>query len=132
MKNRLIFATLAIVLVYILNTLLFAYGIGTAEIDVSKASIFLFHGIASFVVLVGVEVLLKMIPNQAGMLYLALVFVKTGIFALVFKSSLFEKEQLEMAEKLLLIIPMFSYLIVEVVFLAWAMKATDKALNSEA
>lgn len=129
MKTRLIFATIALIVMYMLNALLFNYGIIIPHDSISPHDLFLFHAVASFVVLLGVEILLRIIPNQAGMLYLALVFIKTGVFALVFKNSLFEKEQLEMSEKLLLIVPMFSFLLLEVVFLAIAMKALDKKVS---
>lgn len=126
MKSKYLLFSLSLGLIFLLNFLLFS---SLETKGIAFVSVLIFHLVASVVVYISVEVLLKLLPNQAGMLYLALVFVKTGIFALVFKSSIFEKEQLEMVEKLVLIIPMFSFLLVEVVFLALAMKAADKKLN---
>lgn len=65
------------------------------------------------VVYASVEWLITVMPNQVGYAYMASIFLKIGIFVLLFKNSFFSEDNLEMPQKLAVVIPFFLFLITE-------------------
>jgi hypothetical protein len=72
-----------------------------------------------------VELLSAKLPNQVGYIYLSSVFVKIGIFVLVFKSIIFSIEVLPMSERISIVIPMFIFLIIEAIYSGRIMNAIN-------
>jgi len=77
---------------------------------------YIFHSIASVVVYILIELVAKQLPNQAGYAFLATVFVKMGVFVLVFKEILMNENPLPMSDRLGIVIPYFTFLLVEAIF----------------
>lgn len=93
-------------------------------------SVCLFHIIASLLVFVLEELAIETVPSQAGVAYLALVFIKMGVFIMIFSSSILSTEGLYKSEKIALIIPFISFLLLEALFVAKSLKLLDLDLNS--
>ncbi|NQX86894.1 MAG: hypothetical protein HRT67_13520 [Flavobacteriaceae bacterium] len=87
-------------------------------------SVYLFHVIAAFIVYILVEVIADHLPNQAGYAYLASVFVKMGVFVLLFKATILANDHLTKPERFSLIVPLFIFLMVEAVAVANVLKRT--------
>ena len=122
-------------LVIIAALFLLGYFIHTAvlsrleiEHPFSLLNIYLFQSIATLVICVGFELIAsfsKRFSDQLGFIYLATMIGKIGMFCLVFKNTLFSGVALSKAESLSLLIPIFIYLIYEVI-------AITKILNRNA
>ena len=84
----------------------------------SLFSIYVFHYIATILVYILVSIIAEKMPNQAGYAYLASVFLKLGVFLMIFQSSIFSDEILSKIEKTALIIPLFLFLLIEAVFVS--------------
>lgn len=82
-------------------------------LNYSLLLVYLFFVVSSLFVYVVIEVLASIIPKQVGFAYLASIFLKIGFFVLVFKSSFFLQDNLEMYQKLSVVIPLFLFLTIE-------------------
>ncbi len=92
---------------------------------------YLFHFIFSAVLVLGIQALatVKSLVNSLGIAYLATLFVKMGIFVLLFKEPLFAEEETPKSELLSLLIPFFISLFVEVYFIAKILMKIDTSNN---
>ncbi|WP_452221551.1 DUF6168 family protein [Lacinutrix salivirga] len=90
----------------------------TQPLRFSLNAIYAYHGIAALIVYALVAITYKNLPNQAGYAYLTTVFIKMGVFVLVFKNSVFSIDVLSKEERLSLIIPLFIFLILEAIFVS--------------
>ncbi|TXD83931.1 hypothetical protein ESY86_07770 [Subsaximicrobium wynnwilliamsii] len=79
-----------------------------------------FFALTSYVICVLFDVLSgkKILKQQLGYAYLPTLFVKVGLFYLLFKNSIFELANLTLIERLNLLIPLFLFLILEVILMA--------------
>ena len=102
------------------------------SVGFSIFSVCLFHLIASSLAFGIFEAAIKFIPSQAGVAFLALVFVKLGVFTMVFSSNILGEVSLNKPEKFTLIIPMFSFLLLEGVWIARSLKIFDKEIAQSA
>ncbi len=80
----------------------------------SLEKIYWFFAIATIIIYTLIELVCIQMPKQAGFVYLATLFLKIGVFVMVFKDEVFLKEKLAMFEKGIVLIPLFLYLIIEV------------------
>ncbi|MFD0992672.1 DUF6168 family protein [Tenacibaculum geojense] len=74
---------------------------------------YIFHAIACLIVYILVELVLTILPNETGYLYLALTMIKLGVFVLIFQNQIFSETKLTGADKSVIIIPLFLFLITE-------------------
>ncbi|MTI25553.1 hypothetical protein E1163_11415 [Fulvivirga kasyanovii] len=86
------------------------------EMTFSLSGMYIFHFIAYFVICLSVELLNTRLPSQVGYAYLASVFIKIGVFVLIFKSAIFGANELNMTERLSVVVPMFVFLIFEAIY----------------
>lgn len=77
---------------------------------------YLFHSISGAIVYTLVELVFSKLPNQAAFAFLASIFLKIGFFILIFSSSIFTENPLQMFERLSIVVPFFSFLLVESFF----------------
>lgn len=87
-----------------------------ANVSFSIMGMYLFHFVSYLVICLGVEYLATKLPSQVGYAYLASVFVKIGLFVLIFKNAIFAEIELNMPERLSIVVPMFVFLILEAVY----------------
>lgn len=130
LKEHVIFVVLSIVL-FLVNYLTFDFFIQEA-ISFSLLAVCLFHLIASVLVYTLVQLALSFVPSQGGVAFLALVFIKLGVFTMIFSSSILGEESMSKLEKLILVIPMFSFVLLEGISLARSLKLLDLKLNEQA
>ncbi len=90
----------------------------------SLLKMYLFHAIASVVVYVMIEIVADKLPSQAGYAFLAAVFLKIGVFILLFSAVIFPEVTLPKFQRISLIIPLFLFLIIEAI-------AASKLLNAK-
>ncbi len=76
---------------------------------------YLFHAIAAVIVYIIIELMAEKLPSQAGYAYLAAIFIKMGIFMLLFQESILENQNIVKSDKLSLMIPLFLFLIIEAI-----------------
>ena len=97
------------------------------KLTFSLEGMYLFHFISYVIICLSVEYLNTKLPSQVGYAYLASVFIKIGVFVLVFKSTIFNAEILSMAERLSIIVPMFLFLVLEAIYCGRLMNAQQSA-----
>ena len=94
------------------------------DLQYSLSAVYWFHFISTLIIYTLVEGVSWKIPNQAGYAYLASIFLKIGLFVLLFKATVFSEVVLEKEERISLIIPLFLFLIAEAI-------AVSRLLNSK-
>lgn len=92
---------------------------------------YLFHFTFSLVLVLSIQFLSKQdsLKNSLGIVYLAMLFVKMGLFVLLFKEPLFAEEETPKSELLSLLIPFFLSLLLEVYFIAKILTKIDTSNN---
>jgi hypothetical protein len=123
MLKRILVVTAALVVLFLIAFNIHSY-LSIKALSFSLLSVYAFHAIAAVLVYVVVELVASKLPNQAGYAYLMLMFFKIGAFVLIFQNAVFAKDQLDQAEKVALVVPLFLFLIVEAI-------AVGKLLNSK-
>ena len=123
MLKRILIVTAALVVLFLIAFNIHNY-LSIQALSFPLISVYGFHAIATIIVYVVVELVASKLPNQAGYAYLMLMFFKIGAFVLLFQTSVFAKDQLEQADKIALVVPLFLFLIVEAI-------AVGKLLNSK-
>lgn len=129
-KNQVTFLIVAAIL-FLANFYGFKLTIADS-VSFSILSVCLFHVIASTIAFALFELCVLYIPSQAGVAFLALVFVKLGVFTMIFSGNIFGEVALNKAEKLVLIVPMFSFLALEGLWIAKSLKIFDKEITQSA
>ncbi len=124
MTKRILIFTATLILLFLLSYFANAYLVKGLLFSFSLLQVYLFHVIAAFIVYGIVEFIASMLPNQAGYAYLASIFIKIGLFVLIFNGSVFAKEELSRPERVSLVVPLFLFLIAEAV-------AISKLLNNK-
>lgn len=123
MYKRIIWFTLIITALFAISYNLHHY-LNTQLLNFSLFQVYIFYAISAVLIYIMIEVVANHLPNQAGYAYLMGMFLKIGIFILIFQESVFAKEELLDAERIALVLPFFLFLLVEVVGVA-------KLLNSK-
>jgi hypothetical protein len=133
MKNKnviydLVRYNLVILLLFVAGFFIHGYIMVSSNLQVpfSVLSIYLFFAIASSVIISGVLLLKDILPNQIGYFFLMAIFLKLGVFLLVFSSEIFTEHPLNMPANLSLITPLFIFLIFEGIVLAKQLKLLFK------
>lgn len=90
----------------------------------SLLKVYLFNAIASIIIYGCIELVAEKLPSQAGYAFLTCVFLKIGIFIVLFQATVFSEVKLELYQRLSLIIPFFLFIIIEAIGVA-------KLLNSK-
>lgn len=117
MIKRLLIFTLCIALLFVLSLSIHSYFV-PETMAYKLWQVYLFHFIATTIVYVSMEAMSTFLPTQAGYAYLFLMLIKIGIFVLIFKNSVFEKEALSVAERFGLVVPLFLFLLAEAIGVA--------------
>ena len=88
-------------------------------------SVYLFSAITSFVlcVLFYFLSLIKKTKEQLGFIYLPTLVIKIGLFAILFKSDIFQLSEVTKTESLNLLLPIGLFLVLEVLFIARLLNA---------
>ncbi|ALJ05559.1 hypothetical protein APS56_10685 [Pseudalgibacter alginicilyticus] len=114
MIKRILFVVAIFLLLFLISYNLHNYFLNSTP-SYSLLDVYLFHVIAAIIVYVIVELVFSVLPNQTGYAYLALIFLKIGLFVLIFQNSIFSNDNLTQLERIGLIVPLFLFLISEAV-----------------
>lgn len=96
------------------------------QVPFSVLSVYGFFGIAAGLIISTVLLLKDILPNQIGYIFLMGVFLKLGLFLLIFSNDIFTEDPMNMAGKLSIITPLFLFLILEGIVIAKQLKLLFK------
>lgn len=125
MIKRIVKYILLVVVVFILTFFCHDYFLLNNEmyLPFSLVKVYLFNAIASACIYIAVEFVAEKLPSQAGYAFLASVFLKIGLFVMLFQGTVFAQEALPMFARISLIIPFFLFIIIEAVSIAKLLNA---------
>ena len=83
------------------------------KLPYSLLGIYLFFAIAAVIIISGVEYLFKIMPASAGYGFLVGIFLKMGVFMVVFLGGNLADLRLSLLHKLSILIPLFFFMSVE-------------------
>jgi hypothetical protein len=93
----------------------------------SEVSLYVFFGISSIFIVTGIELLYTIMPNNAGYAFLVGMFVKMGLFMMIFYSKMLEIKNIHFSDKIFILVPLFVFLFLEtLVVINLLMQKTDK------
>ena len=80
------------------------------KLSFSLLQVYLFNVIACLIIYTSIELVSNYLPNETGYLYLALIFMKFGVFLLMFQNSIFSEAGLSKPEKASILAAVFLFL----------------------
>jgi hypothetical protein len=93
----------------------------------TEVSLYLFFGISSVFIVTGIELLYTIMPNNAGYGFLVGMFIKMGLFMMIFYSKMLELKNILLVDKMFILIPLFVFLFLETLVVSnLLMQKTDK------
>lgn len=114
MKRIITYNLIAIFLGVILFTLHnYLIQVFEAKVAFSLLSIYLFFCISSVVIITVLELLFKYLPSSTGYAFLVSVFLKMGLFILLFFAGSLSDIALNKVDKISILIPLFSFMTLE-------------------
>jgi len=126
MIKRILSYLLIVVVVFIVMFFTHQYTLDNKQLVLSYSllNVYLFNAIASIIIYGCIELVAEKLPSQAGYAFLTCVFLKIGLFIVLFQATVFSEVKLELFQRLSLMIPFFLFIVIEAVGVA-------KLLNSK-
>ncbi|WP_440120253.1 DUF6168 family protein [Tenacibaculum sp. Ill] len=117
MIKRIIIFTVVVVVLATLGFFINNYFIekNAVSLSFSLLSVYTFNLVASLVIYIAVEIVISYLPNETGYLYLGLMLVKFGVFILLYQDSIFSETGLTKPEKVSILLPILTFLLVEAI-----------------
>ena len=106
-----IIALITGVVLYFIHTLIISSF--QLKLSFSLISIYLFFTIAAIIIISGLELLFEYLASTAGYAFLVSVFLKMGIFVLLFFAGGMAEKSLTMIDKFSILIPLFIFMGIE-------------------
>ena len=116
-------ALVSLVLFYKLHISLF--NDSSWKLNFSLLSVYLFFSIASLVIISVIEILFDITPANAGYIFLVGIFIKMGLFILIFYSKGLADAKMNVIEKLSIFAPLFLFLLIETLAITTRLKQED-------
>ena len=116
-------ALVSLVLFYKLHISLF--NDSSWKLNFSLLSVYLFFSIASLVIISVIEILFDVTPANAGYIFLVGIFIKMGLFILIFYSKGLADAKMNVIEKLSIFAPLFLFLLIETLAITTRLKQED-------
>lgn len=116
-------ALVSLVLFYKLHISLF--NDSSWKLNFSLLSVYLFFSIASIVIISVIEILFDVTPANAGYIFLVGIFIKMGLFILIFYSKGLADAKMNVIEKLSIFAPLFLFLLIETLAITTRLKQDD-------
>jgi len=116
-------ALVSLVLFYKLHISLF--NDSSWKLNFSLLSVYLFFSIASLVIISVIEILFDVTPANAGYIFLVGIFIKMGLFILIFYSKGLADAKMNVIEKLSIFTPLFLFLLIETLAITTRLKQDD-------
>lgn len=89
---------------------------------ISYVGIYLFFAISASIIITGIELLFDVMSDKVGYAFLVGIFLKLGFFTVMFLSKGLLDKPLTMSERLGIVMPLFLFLIVEVIAIGTRLK----------
>ena len=126
MIKRIVSYLLIVVAVFVVVFFTHKYILDSKQLVLSYSllNVYLFNAIASIVIYGCIELVAEKLPSQAGYAFLTCVFLKIGLFIVLFQATVFSEVKLELFQRLSLMIPFFLFIIIETI-------GVGKLLNSK-
>ena len=83
------------------------------KLSFSLISIYLFFVISAIIIITGLELLFKFSPATTGYAFLVSVFLKMGLFTLIFFAGGLAEASLGKADKISILLPLFTFMTIE-------------------
>ncbi len=131
-RNLLLYNSITIatgIILYILHSLLIKQF--DIKLSISLSSIYLFFTIASIFIITSIELIYKYIPASVGYAFLVGIFLKMGIFVILFFAQGMSKTTLSMTDKFSILIPLFVFMAIEIVPVIKSLKTIFKPENED-
>lgn len=125
MIKRIILFTVVSSVMLGLSLFLHKLSIDEAQISFNLSSIYLYYFCCSICIYVSIEFLADKMVDTVGYAFLTGIFLKLGLFMLIFKREVFELESYTMTEKGVLIIPLLLFLLLETSFVVVKLKKNE-------
>lgn len=122
--KRIILFNSSILVLFLLGIWLHPYlfGQSTQTPKFSVVGVYTFFAIAASVIITGIELMFDVMSDKVGYAFLIGVFLKLGFFTVLFLAKGLLDKPLAMSERLGIVVPLFLFLIIEVVAVATRLK----------
>jgi len=116
----------AFVVLYSLHKML----LGSQKMVFSLDALYAFFVLSSLIIIVSLELLASILPDKVGYAFLMAVFVKMGLFILIFSFNGLLEKKLYLADKLGVLLPFFIFLLIEAMSIASRLKLMEPEQSS--
>lgn len=110
-KRLLVFNGIIIAVAVLMALLQFSFF--SWNLPFSVVSLYVFFCISSVFIVTGIELLYTTMPNNAGYGFLVGMFVKMGLFMMIFYSKMLLLKNIYFADKIFILVPLFVFLFLE-------------------
>jgi hypothetical protein len=110
-KRLLVFNGIIIAVAVLMALLQFSFF--SWNLPFSVVSLYVFFCISSVFIVTGIELLYTIMPNNAGYGFLVGMFVKMGLFMMIFYSKMLLLKNIYFADKIFILVPLFVFLFLE-------------------
>lgn len=131
-RNLLLYNSITLatgIILYLIHSLLIKQF--DIKLSISLSSIYLFFTIASLFIITSIELIYKYIPASVGYAFLVGIFLKMGIFVILFFAQGMSKTALSMTDKFSILIPLFVFMAIEIVPVIKSLKTIFKPENED-
>lgn len=104
--------------------------LGTHKMIFSLNALYAFFVISTLIIIVSLELLANVLPDKVGYAFLMAVFIKMGLFILIFSSTGLLEKKLFLADKLGVLFPFFIFLLIEALAIASRLKLMEPLQSS--
>jgi len=99
------------------------------QLSIPLASIYVFFTVSSMVIITGIELIYKYIPSTVGYAFLVAIFLKMGVFIILFFAQGMSKSSLSMLDRFSILVPLFIFMAIEIVPVIKSLKNIFKIDN---
>ena len=111
----------AFIVLYSLHKML----LGSQKMVLSLNALYAFFVVSTLIIIVSLELLANVLPDKVGYAFLMAVFIKMGLFILIFSSNGLLEKKLYLADKLGVLLPFFIFLLIEALAIASRLKLME-------
>jgi hypothetical protein len=99
--------------------------LGEHKMVLSLNALYAFFVVSTLIIIVSLELLANVLPDKVGYAFLMAVFIKMGLFILIFSSNGLLEKKLYLADKLGVLLPFFIFLLIEALAIASRLKLME-------
>ena len=111
----------AFIVLYSLHKML----LGSQKMVLSLNALYAFFVVTTLIIIISLELLATVLPDKVGYAFLMAVFIKMGLFILIFSSNGLLEKKLYLADKLGVLLPFFIFLLIEALAIASRLKLME-------